>query len=203
MGKVLTLIETVKELETLPVESHVIDVNDTHWFIDSKATAEKIGIFLPIQVLRWGKNMYPSSFKSNLPTMEELSREEQLSCIWMQADLADGQTGVIIRVIDDRCSILFDDGYVESVGFWQIVPRPDLQKLQWPKYISAKQVTSIGQLVDSPDGSIIIDAKGTKVIKQGTKCIFCGGSDRQVLDYENTWLTLAHPITIEGGYNNG
>ena len=114
-----------------------------------------------------------------LPTLAEMTLDEQDECVGMQADLAQGDRVVILDGTpehDDRVQVLDSSLDVYRPVAALVTPRPDLPRMEWPgdkKPVDVPPV-KVGDAIESaadprldalPAGSILLDLYGEKVEK--------------------------------------
>lgn len=208
MTEPLTILLTAEDVDKAPKGTILCDLNEPYslWMAAGIDSREAIVEVLPLRVLRWGKDHYPTGFAApKLPTLADMNVQEREKCVLMQAEDGGGNLCVVLSV--ERCAaVTYKDWSKGILDLTAVTPRPDLPRLEWPshepepEFSVGKMLETVEDFQNAPIGTVAIDADGD-IIRREDEASWWVPSDPPTQDADDIhyWCSLpAKIITILG-----
>lgn len=174
MTEPLTILCTPEDIDKAPAGSIVCNQTAPYrTLVVGVDTRETLIENLPLCVLRWDIEQYPTGFAAaKLPTLENMTLGEREKCVLMQAEDGRGNLCAIRFVGSLSAGVIYKDGAIDVWDLAKVTPRPDLPKLEWPsnepepEYKIGKTLETLEDIQNAPVGTVAMDADGDLMHKK-------------------------------------
>lgn len=135
MNKPLTVLKAVEDVDNAPDGTVVNTRMGATITIETKEVRKYLKENLPVRVLRWGEDLYPTGFERVLKSLAQMKPAERENCHMAQCHVTGQLEPFVLLRIDDGendAHLISKSGKLISPNLDEVIPFSDLPRMVWP-----------------------------------------------------------------------
>lgn len=171
MNKPLTVLKAVEDVDNAPDGTVVNTRMGATITIETKEVRKYLKENLPVRVLRWGEDLYPTVFERVLKSLAQMKPAERENCHMAQCHVTGQLEPFVLLRIDDGendAHLISKSGKLIFPNLDEVIPFLDLPRLVWPgkepqeplavdEWVG-RELRTAQDFRDAPEGTVAIDS---------------------------------------------